>query len=53
MTLALTYNNINPVEDCGVIRSDLVTVYNWDDVNNMCFSANKLHYLYNVLLFNV
>ena len=39
------YNNINTVDDCIVLQSDLESVYNWADVNNMLFSASKFDYL--------
>ena len=29
------YNNINTVDDYNVLQSDLESVYNWADVNNM------------------
>ena len=39
------YNNINTVEDCNALQTDLESVYNWADVNNMLFIANKFDYL--------
>ena len=39
------YNNINKVDDCNVLQSDLESVYNWADVNNMLFNAGKFDYL--------
>ena len=39
------YNNINTVDDCNVLQSDLESVYNWADVNNMLFNAGKFDYL--------
>ena len=33
------------VDDCNVLQSDLESVYNWGDVNNMLFNANKFDYL--------
>ena len=45
MTLVTrVYNNINTVEDCYVLQSDLESVYNWADVNNMLFNVNKFDY---------
>ena len=31
------YNNIKTVDDCNVLQSDLESVYNWADLNNMLF----------------
>ena len=39
------YNNTNTVEDCNALQTDLESVYNWADVNNMLFNANKFDYL--------
>ena len=39
------YNNIKTVDDCNVLQSDLESVYNWADVNNMLFNASKFDYL--------
>ena len=39
------YNNINTVDDCNVLQSDLESVCNWADVNNMLFNAGKFDYL--------
>ena len=39
------YNNINTVEDCNVLQTDLESVYSWADVKNMLFNANKFDYL--------
>ena len=39
------YNNINTVDDCNVLQSDLESVCNWSDVNNMLFNASKCDYL--------
>ena len=33
------------VDDCNVLQSDLESVYNWADVNNMLFNASKFDYL--------
>ena len=35
------YNNVNTVDDCNVLQSDLESVYNWADVNNMLFNTSK------------
>ena len=40
------YNNINTVEDCNVLQTDLESVYNWADVNNMLFNANIFFLLF-------
>ena len=39
------YNNINTVEDCNALQTNLESVYNWADVNNMLFNENKFDYL--------
>ena len=39
------YNNINTVDDCNVLQSDLESVCNWSDVNNMLFNSSKFDYL--------
>ena len=39
------YNNINTVDDCNVLQSNLESVYNCADVNNMLFNASKFDYL--------
>ena len=33
------YHNINTVEDCNALQTNLESVYNWADVNNMLFNA--------------
>ena len=38
-------NNINTVDDYNVLQSDLESVYNWADVNNILFNASKFDYL--------
>ena len=38
------YNNINTVDDCNVLQSNLESVYNWADINNMLFNASKFDY---------
>ena len=40
------YNNINTVDDYNVLQSDLESVYNWADVNNMLLmQVNLIIYL--------
>ena len=39
------YNNINTVDDCNVLQSDLESVYNWADVNNMLDGRKVGHFL--------
>ena len=39
------YNNIDTVDECNVLQSDLESVYNWADVSNMLFIASTFDYL--------
>ena len=38
-------SRVNTVDDCSVLQSDLNSVYNWAEVNNMLFKASKFDYL--------
>ena len=41
----ISFADENTVEDCNALQTDLESVYNWADVNNMLFNSNQFDYL--------